>query len=205
MTDSLIILLHGVGSNGGDLMHLGDIWREMLPGAVLAAPDAPFAFDAGGIGRQWFSVAGVTAHNRGGRIVAARAAFDATLRDVIDRHGFSERPGRVALAGFSQGGIMALDALASGRWPLAVVAFSARLATPAALAPASGSAALLVHGGDDRIIPARESHAAAERLDRAGVHTELFIEPGLDHTISPEGAMKAADFLARRLGIHAHV
>ena len=204
MTESLIILLHGVGSNGGDLMHLGDIWREMLPGAVLAAPDAPFAFDAGGTGRQWFSVAGVTAQNRGGRIVAARTAFDATLRDVIDRHGFSQTPGRVALAGFSQGGIMALDALASGRWPLAVVAFSARLATPDPLAPATGSAALLVHGEDDRIIPARESEAAAERLDREGVETELFIEPGLDHTISPEGVMKAADFLARRFGTHAY-
>ena len=199
MTESLIILLHGVGSNGGDLMHLGDIWREMLPGAVLAAPDAPFAFDAG-VGRQWFSVAGVTAQNRGARIAAARPAFDATLRDVIDRHGFSQAPGRVALAGFSQGGIMALDALASGRWPLAVVAFSARLATPDPLAPPAGSAALLIHGEADRIIPARESEAAAERLDRAGVETELFLEPGLDHTISAEGVMKAADFLARRLG-----
>ncbi|MBP0581701.1 prolyl oligopeptidase family serine peptidase [Labrys sp. LIt4] len=203
MRDSLIILLHGVGSNGGDLMHLGDIWREMLPGAVLAAPDAPFASDAGR-GHQWFSVAGVTAQNRGGRVVAARPAFDATLRDVIDGHGFSQAPGRVALAGFSQGGIMALDALASGRWPLAVVALSARLATPEPLAPAAGSAVLLVHGEDDRIIPARESQAAAERLERAGVDTELFIEPGLDHTISPEGAMKAADFLARRLGTQAH-
>lgn len=203
MTESLIILLHGVGSNGGDLMHLGDIWREMLPGATLAAPDAPFVFE-GGRGRQWFSVAGVNAQNRGGRIVAARAAFDATVQEAIDRHGFSQAPERVALAGFSQGGIMALDALASGRWPLAVVAFSARLATPDPLAPAAGSVALLVHGEADRIIPARESEAAAERLDRAGVHTELFIEPGLDHTISSEGAMQAVDFLARRLGTRAH-
>lgn len=204
MTNKLIILLHGFSRTGSDLTHLGDVWREILPAAVLAAPDAPFAFEEGP-GRQWFSAAAASAENQGAGIVAAREAFDATLREVIDRHGFARKPESVALAGFSQGAIMALDALASGRWPLTVVAFSARLATPGPLAPAQGSAALLVHGEADKLIPATESERAADRLRAAGVDTELFIEPGLDHTISANGAMMAADFLARRLGTHAHV
>lgn len=205
MTARLIILLHGVGSHGDDLMHLGDIWREMLRGVALAIPDAPFPFD-GGAGRQWFSIAGVTAANRGDRVAAARPAFDRILREELERHGLADAPEQVALAGFSQGGIMALDALASGRWPVAgVVAFSARLATPEPLAPPAGSAALLVHGEDDRIIPAAESASAAERLRRAGVETELFVEAGLDHTIATEGVLRATDFLARRFGIQPQV
>jgi phospholipase/carboxylesterase len=182
VTKRLIILLHGVGSHGDDLMHLGDIWREILRGVALAMPDAPFPFE-GGAGRQWFSVAGVTAANRGERVAAARPTFDRLLRGELARHGLVDAPERVALAGFSQGGIMALDALASGRWPVAgVVAFSARLATPEPLSPPAGSAALLIHGEDDRIIRAGESTAAAERLRRAGVETGLFVEPGLGNS-----------------------
>ncbi len=198
---SLIVLLHGVGSSGGDLVPLEDIWREMLPGSVFAAPDAPFAFD-GGKGFQWFSIAGVTEANRFERIKASRAAFDAALGALIEQHGFSGKLDQVALVGFSQGAIMALDALASGRWPVrAIVAFAGRLATPAPLAPPAGSAALLIHGEADRVIPPIETLLAAAVLRDQGVEVESHVEPGVDHTISPEGALMAADFLSRRLAI----
>jgi phospholipase/carboxylesterase len=199
---SLIILLHGVGSNGDDLAHLGDIWLEMLPRSAVVAPDAPFPFNGGSSGYQWFSIAGVTPANRPQRIRAARAAFDATLTALIEEQGFAGKLDQVALVGFSQGAIMALDALASGRWPVrAVVAFAGRLATEEPLSPPPGSAALLVHGEADRMIPASETVAAAATLQRHGVEVESHIEPGVDHTISPDGALMAAAFLARRLAI----
>lgn len=203
MKTGLIILLHGVGSSGDDLVHLGDIWLEMLPGTIVVTPDAPFAFDAGP-GRQWFSISGVTPENRPERIRLSRTAFDATLQDLVDHHGFSEKLEQVALAGFSQGAIMALDALASGRWPVrAVVSFAGRLATPGPLAPPAGSAALLIHGEADQVIPAAESRSAAVLLRDHGVEVESHIEPDVDHTISAEGALLAADFLSRRLAIPA--
>jgi phospholipase/carboxylesterase len=198
---SLIILLHGVGSSGENLVHLGDIWLEMLPGSAFVAPDAPFAFD-GGAGFQWFSISGVTEANRAERIKASRAAFDATLRALIEQHGFAQKLDQVALVGFSQGAIMALDALASGRWPVrAVVAFAGRLATAEPLSPPPGSAALLVHGDADQVIPAEATRQAAAALLRHGVEVESHIEADVDHTISPEGALMAADFLSRRLAI----
>ena len=45
--DALVILLHGVGSNGQDMMVLADAWRPSLPGVVFVGPDAPFAFEGG--------------------------------------------------------------------------------------------------------------------------------------------------------------
>lgn len=131
MPSSLVILLHGVGSRGADLAQLANLWTEQLPDTAFAAPDAHFAFDQGGFGRQWFSVRGVTAANRPARVADARAAFDATVTAAIAEAGLAGRPERIAFVGFSQGAIMALDALASGRWPLgAVVAFAGRLAAP---------------------------------------------------------------------------
>lgn len=195
MSDNLVILLHGVGSSGADMASLGDLWREALPATAFAAPDAPFASDMGR-GRQWFSVRGVTEENRPGRVLAAREAFDATVQGIIDAHGFSGRLDRVALVGFSQGSIMALDALASGRWPVAaIVAFAGRLAAIQPLAPATETKTLLIHGDADRIMPVGESMAAAEALGTLGVSVEVRILPGLDHRISAEGARLAADFL----------
>ena len=54
----LVILLHGVGSNGADLMGLAQMWAPALPGVIFESPDAPHAFDHGP-GYQWFSITGV--------------------------------------------------------------------------------------------------------------------------------------------------
>lgn len=201
MSQSLVIFLHGVGSRGADLAPLAGVLTGKLPETGFAAPDAPFAFDGGGAGRQWFSVRGVTEANRPQRVIDARPDFDRTLAGVVDAHGFSDRLDRVALVGFSQGSIMALDALASGRWPVgAVVAFSGRLASPGPIVPPAATRTLLVHGEADPVIAARESVVAGQRLEAAGYDVSVRLLPGLPHTISAEGASAAADFLAETLG-----
>ncbi|CAM5763334.1 alpha/beta hydrolase [Bosea minatitlanensis] len=197
MSRSLVIFLHGVGSRGADLTPLGEAGRDVLTDTDFAAPDAPFAFDQASAGRQWFSIRGVTEENRPGRVAGTREAFDGTLRNIVAAHGLDGHPGRVALVGFSQGAIMALDALTSGRWPVAaVVAFSGRLASPEPLTPSPATRALLVHGDADPVMPPRESEVAARRLRNAGVEVRHHLLPGLGHTISGDGAALALTFLA---------
>jgi phospholipase/carboxylesterase len=129
-SDSLVIFLHGVGASGADLAPLADTLFPLLPASVFASPDGPERFDGGGSGRQWFSVADVTQANRSERVQHARAAFDRVVSSEIEKHGLAGRLDRIAFFGFSQGAIMALDAVATGRWPVrAVVAASGRLAT----------------------------------------------------------------------------
>lgn len=196
----LVIFLHGVGSRGEDLLPLAGPLRHALPGTAFAAPDAPFPFPYG-MGHQWFSIAGVTDDNRAGRIEAARADFDRVIRETIETYRFTEKLDRVAFVGFSQGTIMALDALVSGRWPVgATVGFSGRLASPLPLSPDKATPVLLVHGAADSVIPAAETVKAAATLQVLGVDVDSRILPGLDHTISAEGIELAGEFLAVRLG-----
>ncbi|NTG45361.1 alpha/beta hydrolase [Rhizobium rhizogenes] len=192
----LVIMLHGVGSSGNDLAPLAKTWKDSLPGAIFVSPNAP-SRSSFGSGYQWFSVAGVTEDNRSMRIKEARTAFDATISGIIEENGFSDRLDRVAFVGFSQGTIMALDAIASGRWPVgAIVGFSGRLASPLPLQAAVSAPVLLVHGSADPVIPAAETTKAAAVLQQQGVKVETLLMPGLGHTISADGAAHAVTFLA---------
>lgn len=197
--NALVIMLHGVGSNGRDLLPLADILKKDLPDAVFVSPNAPEPSSFGS-GYQWFSVAGVTEENRSKRIEHGRAGFDAVISDIVAREGFAERLDRVAFVGFSQGTIMALDAVVSGRWPVAAVAgFSGRLASPTPLTPSAGTAILLVHGSADAVIPAVETTKAADVLVGLGMKVETIIVSGLPHTLSADGAARAGAFLAKAL------
>lgn len=197
---NLVVFLHGVGSRGADLMPLAQAWQPSLPTAAFAAPDGPFAFDAGSAGRQWFSISAVTEANRPQRIVTARPAFDDTLRRTIEQHGLLNHLDRVVLVGFSQGSIMALDAVVSGRWPVgAVVAYSGRLASPQPFMPTGSPRVLAVHGAADPVISAGASIEAMAALRELGLDANSHILPGVGHTITTEGAQLGAAFVAAAL------
>lgn len=200
MAKKMVILLHGVGSSGGDFSSLISEWQRSLPDVIFVAPNGPQRFDMGGPGFQWFSINGVTAANRAERIAQARAAFDAHLQAIFSQHDFVPGEDKLILAGFSQGGIMALDMLVSDRLPLrGVIAFSARLSSPEPFTAPQAAEALIIHGKADPVIPWQEGGSAAARLDALGVTVTSYFEDGIPHTLSRQGVALAQNFIARRL------
>lgn len=92
-----------------------------MRGTAFASPDAPFPYP--GSGHQWFDVDG--RELRPDRIATVRFAFYEVVGDAVKRAGFLDRLDKVAFVGVSQGAIVALDAVASGRWPIrALVTFA---------------------------------------------------------------------------------
>ena len=170
-------MLHGVGGNGAGLLPLA---RHLdLPGLTFSAPDAPHP--AGPGAWRWFDIAGVTVENRPARVREARAGLDTLIH------------GAPVLLGFSQGSIMALDALARGK-VATVVAFAGRLAFDGPLTPQKGARVLLVGGQFDPMMPPEVTHEAAARLQSAGVEVTLLIE-AIGHEIGPKGIEAARAFL----------
>jgi phospholipase/carboxylesterase len=60
--DSLVIFLHGYGSNGADLISLAPYWAEALPGTAFVSPNAiePVPMAPGGY--QWFPISNLDPH-----------------------------------------------------------------------------------------------------------------------------------------------
>lgn len=199
MARGLVILLHGVGSNGDDLAALGTHWSGFLPDVTFSSPNAPFRFEQGP-GYQWFSLSGITPENRPQRVEAAREAFDRQLTAILTQHQMREQLNKVVLVGFSQGSIMGLDAVVSGRWPVAgLVSFSGRLASPGPYHAAVHTPVLMIHGTGDKVIPCAETESAARILGGAGVTVSTKFEPDIGHTISAQGARAAVEFIAQCL------
>jgi phospholipase/carboxylesterase len=192
----LIICLHGIGASGAQMRPIADSWRRHLPDATFVTPDAPLRNSYGG--HQWFKVDGMQLDPV--RIQEARNAFDGTIGDVIRREGFDTNTASIAFVGVSQGAIVALDAVASGRWNVgALVAFSGLLPPTTISRSGNQTPVLLIHGADDRTIPSMASTVAAGQLKAAGFQVEVDIEPKVGHTISVDGAEKALQFLRRTL------
>ena len=102
----LVILLHGLGADGNDLIGLAPYWAPQLPTAEFVAPNAPFPCDMAPYGYQWFS-----AQDRSPAAVLAGVRAAAPLLDDFIDDALAERAlddGDLALVGFSQGTMMSL-------------------------------------------------------------------------------------------------
>lgn len=203
LPSSLAILLHGVGATPQSLASLVDGLQAQHPQTTFVVPPAPEPFDAGGSGRQWFSIKHINDANRLGRVEAALPM----LRSLIDREmaGAGVGPERTALVGFSQGAILALH-LAAGRLaPLAgVAAIAGRLSAQAVLVPGRAARVLLSHGEADPVIPAIHSRQAADRLREAGFATELQMVPNWGHGIHDAQTRRVSAFLSEILVKECH-
>jgi len=182
----LVILCHGVGSDGFDLIELAPAWGPAAPHALFRSPNGPEPYDAAPMGRQWFPLWDRTpAMLAQGVAVAAKTLgafidFELTrLRLAADAY---------ALMGFSQGAMTALHTgLSHTVPPRAILAFSGALLDPTMLATPPASRILLVHGALDQVVPADSSRLAARKITEAGGKVQLVISPGLGHGIDDTG------------------
>lgn len=189
----MFLLFHGVGGTPQAMAPLTQALAAEYPDALLVSIAAPHPFDGGGPGRQWFSVSGITEDNRPRRVAAALPGFVATVRQFQDRHAMPWR--RTALVGFSQGAIMALEAVqAEAQLAGRVLAFAGRHATPPGHAPADTCVHLL-HGLDDRVVPPGPAIDAAERLVALGGDVTADVLPGIGHEPHPRLIAKAIEQL----------
>ena len=151
---SLIVLLHGVGADGHDLIELAPLLAPLLPQTLFIAPDAPEPCDLAPFGRQWFSLADRRPEALLAGVARAAPVLDAYLDGLLAQYGLTAD--RLALLGFSQGTMLALHAAPRRPAPLAaVLGYSGALIDDGRLAAEHRSAppVLLIHGDADEVIP----------------------------------------------------
>jgi phospholipase/carboxylesterase len=196
----LVILLHGLGADGNDLIGLQQYWGRLVPEAEFVSPNAPFPCDMAPWGYQWFSVQDRSPPAVLAGVRAAAPSIDAFIDDELAKRGLEE--GDAALVGFSQGTMMALYVgLRRERQLAGILGYSGRLIAPDLLVSElrSRPPVLLVHGTADPLVPFDSLAAAEAGLRQAGVPVETLACVGVPHAIDPEGLEHGGRFLREAL------
>ena len=195
----LVVLCHGYGADGNDLIGLAPYWQRLLPTAAFVAPNAPERCP-GSPGYQWFPISKLDPGEMQRGVSQAGAALDAYLDAELARYQLSAD--RMALVGFSQGTMMSLHVgLSRAAKPAAIIGFSGMFAA-AESPPALGADTppiLLVHGDADPMIPVDALFVSAGALGCAGATVQWHVSSGIGHSIDEQGLTIGGNFLALAL------
>ena len=194
----MVILLHGYGSNGDDLIGLAPYWRSALPDTVFLAPNAPQPFPDAPGGRQWWPLTNFSPEARAAGVRQAAPVLNAYIDRQLATYGLADD--RLALVGFSQGTMLALHVGPRRERQLAgIVGYSGMLADPGSLAAEMKSTppVLLVHGDADPMVPVAALHQAKATLEPLGFDVTTHVSRGLGHSIDEAGLRLGEQFLSR--------
>jgi phospholipase/carboxylesterase len=196
----LVVLLHGWGADGPNLIDLGEALSSTLPDALFVAPNAPYPCEANPYGYQWFSLMDRQPQHMLAGVSGAADILNHFIDHALDDLGLDNS--KLALVGFSQGTMLALH-VAMRRAPqmAAVVGFSGALIAPDQLSKEINARppVCLIHGEADDTVPFRSLEMAVEGLKEHGVSVESHTRPFLGHSIDMEGLQKAAEFLKKHM------
>ncbi len=192
----LIVLLHGYGADGNDLIGLAPVLAPLMPDAVFHAPNAPYPCEGNPMGFQWF---GINRLDPASRLAGTRSAapfVDEFLDEKMAQYGLDESS--TVLIGFSQGTMMSLHVgLRRPRQLAGIVGFSGALAGAEVLKDEirTRPPVLLAHGDADEMLPYQLTEQAAVELQKNGVEVAVHIAQGIGHGIDQTALSNAARFL----------
>ena len=195
----IILLLHGYGSNGADLISLGTQWQQALPNALFLAPNAPLSLGLGA-GYQWWPLTDINPTALAVGAASAAVAVDAFIDKKLAQYSLTEA--KLAIVGFSQGTMLALHVgLRRKRQLAGIVGYSGMLTGAAELSHqlASKPPVLLVHGSADPVVPVAAMHTAKSELQSLGLEVTTHVSQGLGHSVDQIGLQLGGEFVAKVL------
>jgi len=211
--DAVVIWLHGLGADGDDFAPIVPLLQHCNAQAIRFvfphAPVQPVTINGGMRMRAWYDIrsvdlTGARELDRAG-IKSSCAQITALIRQLQQEHDLDA--GQIMLAGFSQGGVIALLAGLEPRvfaaQPLAgIVALSCYLPwLPDGLAAAAGikkTPLFMAHGHADPVVPFQLGQQAAEQLQQQGLQVNWHSYP-VAHGVLPEELAAIDAWLAARV------
>ncbi len=200
-----VVWLHGLGADGNDFVPI--VPELELPEAPIrfVFPHAPMqavTINAGMVMRAWYDISDAAIRREDERGVRASQALVEALVEREKRRGTPAR--RLVLAGFSQGGAIALQTgLRHPERIAGIMALSCYLpladTLPVEASPANKDVPIfMAHGSEDPIVVPERARRSHEALERLGYAVEWH-EYRMPHSVCPEEVEHISAWLRRVL------
>ncbi len=204
-----ILWMHGLGADGNDFVPIVD--ELALPPNLHIrfvfphAPMRPVSINRGLVMRAWHDYDVVDPDSDLREDMASLRDSQREIEALIDREKHRGiKPGNIVLAGFSQGGAMALQT--GLRYPeklAAIMALSCYLPASKTLAAEADRAnsdisIFMAHGSADNVVPMTLAAAARRQLRESGYAVEWHEYP-MAHSVCADEIADISDWLKRVL------
>lgn len=191
----LVVMLHGLGSDGHDLISLVPYIQSSMPYCHFFSPHGVEEYDMAPFGYQWFSVM-----DRSEATVIKLVERNAPLiRNIISQKQkeLSLTNKDTVLFGFSQGSMISVYLTLTSDEPYAAtISFSGKLIRPQNLANRL-TPICLIHGKEDDVVLHAETEYLDKYLTENNVSHEMLLIDNLIHSIDGQGIEFAINFLKK--------
>ena len=197
-TKFLVFFLHGWGSDGNDLIQIGEIWKSKLLDTTFIAPNGPEVCGGNPHGRQWFDI---LSNNDAEALKGLHQSY-LDLKSFIGTYlkKYKLADDKYFLVGFSQGTMLAI--YTSLREKLfGVVGYSGAFLGNLPDEKVKNNDYLLLHGQNDTIVPIAKMHDAVEKLEPIAKTLSKKIYNDLEHSINEEGIIEGLNFIQGKMPI----
>ena len=196
-----VIWLHGLGADGHDfvpIVPLLGLEKNAVRFVFPHAPMMPVRLNMGMVMRSWYDIVSLEEH------AIDRPGLDrsvSAIRDLVSRENERGIPTeRILLAGFSQGGSVALRAALTSRDPfLGVVALSTYFIDTPVTPAANGLRIFQAHGTYDPVVAYEWGVRSRDRLEGLGCDVTWKDYP-MEHAVCPEEIEDLASWLSKVMG-----
>lgn len=189
----LVVLLHGLGSDGHDLIGLVPFIKDDLPDCYFISPHGVEPYDMAPYGRQWFSL-----QNRDPHIITGLLASNIKLLEDIIKQKQEElelNNKDTIIIGFSQGTMIGLYLTLTQKEPFfCMIGFSGALIPPPEVHNKT-TPICLIHGEFDDVVDASEMYNASHYLSKYNIPHSGHKLTGLKHSIDGRGLEIALNFI----------
>lgn len=198
----LIVLLHGYGANGEDLIEIARYWQKnYIPTAHIVCPNAPYVCEdfAEINSRQWFSLREL--HNANFILHGAKGVLPILEQFIANRlKSLDLSPEHTILSGFSQGAMLSLYAGLYGTLKVrGIVGYSGWLTIPNDCEIFHKPHVMLIHGDSDDVIQYGLFQETVNFLQLHDIPVKSALEAGVGHKITTYGMKNGGRFIANLL------